>query len=84
MGTAAIDGEIAPDGTVITAWVEDFNEPVGEGVVSAGSYFLRVFQYGSRGFGSKTITFKIGSLIANETAKWESLAGDELNLTANN
>ena len=28
-------------------------------MVSAGSYFLRVFQYGSGSFGSKTITFKI-------------------------
>jgi len=53
-------------------------------VVSAGSYFLRVFQYGSGSFAGKTITFKIGGVIANETANWESLAGDELNLTANN
>lgn len=84
MGTATIDGVTAPDGAVITAWVEDFNEPVGEGAVSGGSYVLRVFQYGSGSFTGKTITFKIGGLIANETATWESLAGDELNLTATN
>ena len=84
MGTAAIDGETAPDGTVITAWVKDFNETVGEGVVSGGSYSLRVFQYGNRSFGRKIISFKIGGLIANETGKWEQFGADELNLTANN
>ena len=84
MGTATVDGETAPDDTVITAWVEDFNEPVAEGVVSGGSYVLRVFQHGSGSFTGKTITFKIGGLIANKTAIWQSLAGDEVNLTANN
>ena len=81
-GTAIENGLLAADGTLVTAYVADFQEPVGEGAVSDGVYVLRVFQYGSESFNGKTVTFKIGDLAANETAVWETFGATELNLTA--
>lgn len=80
-GTATVGGAPAPDGTVITAWVEGFSEPVGEGVVAAGSYNLKVFQLGTVSFSGRTIIFKIGESTANETGIWQSFGADVVNLT---
>ena len=79
-----INGVAAPDGTAVTAWVAGFSEPVASGVVSGGIYNFNVFQFGPESFSGKTITFKIGSLTANETAKWQSFGADEVNLTVTN
>ena len=81
-GTATIDAAPASDGTVITAWVSNFQSPVGEGEVTVGIYFLRVFQHGNESFAGKTITFKVGSFDAPQIAFWETLEVTELNLTA--
>ena len=83
-GTASVNGAPASEGTVITAYVISFQDPVGEGVVSGGIYNLFVFQYGSGSFTGKTITFKVGQFTANETAVWQSFGADEVNLTASN
>ncbi len=84
VGTVTIDGVIAPDGTVVTVWIQEFSAPVDQAVVSDGSYLIQVPQYGSASFAGKTVTFKVGSLNARETAIWMSLSVDELNLTAFN
>ena len=84
VGTVTIDGVIAPDGTVVTAWIQEFSVPVDQAVVNAGSYLIQVPQYGSASFAGMTVTFKVGSLDAQETAVWMSLSVDELNLTAFN
>ena len=83
-GTASVNGAPASEGTVITAYVISFQDPVGEGVVSGGIYNLLVFQYGSGSFTGKTITFKVGQFTANETAVWQSFGADEVNLNASN
>lgn len=83
-GTATANGLPAADGTLVTAYVADFQETVGEGAVSGGVYVLRVFQYGSATFNGKTLTFKIGALPASETAVWQAFGVLELNLTASN
>ena len=83
-GTASVNGAPASEGTVITAYVISFQDPVGEGVVSGGIYNLFVFQYGSGSFTGKTITFKVGQFTANETAVWQSFGADEVNLNASN
>ena len=66
---------------MITAWVEGFLEPVGEGVVAAGSYNLKAFQLGTVSFWGRTIIFKIGESTANETGIWQSFGADVVNLT---
>jgi len=81
VGTATIGGAPAPDGTVVTAWVEGFSEPVEEGVVAGGSYALKAFQFGITSFSGRTITFKIGDSTANETGTWRSFGADVVNLT---
>jgi hypothetical protein len=81
VGTASIGGAPAPDGTPITAWIEEFSEPIGEGVVASGSYALKAFQFGTTSFAGHTITFKIGGATANETGTWQSLGADVVNLT---
>ena len=66
---------------MITAWVKGFNTKVGETKVSGGSYNL----FASRKLAeldTKTISFKIGNLMANETSLWEPFAVLGLNLTA--
>ena len=83
-GTASVNGAPASEGTVITAYVISFQDPVGDGVVSGGIYNLLVFQYGSGSFTGKTITFKVGQFTANETAVWQSFGADEVNLNASN
>ena len=69
-----------PDGTVITAWVEEFSEPVGEGVAAGGSYSLKVFQFGTTSFSGRTITFKIGEFTANEAGTWQTFGADVVGL----
>ena len=80
-GTVSIDGAPAPDGTVITAWVEEFAQPVAQGVVAGGSYNFKVFQFGTTSFSGRIITFKIGDSTANETGIWQSFGADVVNLT---
>lgn len=70
-----------PDATVVSAWVPNIQRPVGEAEVTGGSYFLRVFQYGNESFASITISFKVGSSAAPQTARWVALEVTELNLT---
>ena len=80
-GTASIGGQPAPDGMAVTAWVDGFSEPVGEGVVSLGSYNLKVFQFGTTSFSGRTITFKVGESAAAETGTWQSFGADVVNLS---
>ena len=84
VGTVTIGGVTAPDGTAVAAWIQGFSQPVGEGVVSGGSYVIQIPQYGATSFNGKTITFKIGAYNALETFVWQSGDGDELNLTSSN
>ena len=79
-GNATVGGVPVPDGTVITAWVEEFSEPVGEGVSAGGSYNLKVFQFGTTSFSGRTITFKIGAFTANETGTWQTFGADVVGL----
>ena len=81
-GSATIDGVAAADGLAVTAWVDDFMEPIAEIAVSNGAYNLNVFQFGSGSFAGKTINFRIDGLPANETGTWSSLGVDPLALTA--
>ena len=66
--TANVDGAPAPDGTVVSAWID--GEQVGSGTVDGGVAVLLIEQ-GDSSFAGKTINFKIGDLDAAETDTWE-------------
>jgi hypothetical protein len=75
IGTASIDGAPAPDGTVVTALVN--GAEVGSAVVQNGKYTnIQV------GLSGQTVTFRVGSLNAKETATTEVGGADVVNLTA--
>jgi len=62
-GTVALDGKTAPDGTTVTASIE--GTQVATGTVASGKYKVQ-FDLGT--YSGKTITFKVGTAAANETA----------------
>ena len=81
--TVTFDGgcQLAPDGTLVTAWID--GAQVASSQVGNGSYTLFVEQPEGGSFFGKMVSFKISDIDANEKAIWTQGGGDELNLTAN-
>ena len=79
VGIALLDGEAVPDGTTVTAWVDD--DEVASTTVGGGSYTLVVDQ-GDLSFAGKTISFRVDGNDAGQAATWTQGGGDELTLTA--
>lgn len=79
-GTVRINNDTVADGTEISAWIDD--EKVASTTAEDSSYFLRVEQPRGRHFEGKSVVFKIGEIIAEQTAVWQAGAEVELNLTA--
>ena len=71
VGSLSIGGLAASDGTEVTAWVADFNRPVGAGTVSGGNYTVLVHKHGTASFIGKTITFKVNGQDTGKTGTWE-------------
>ena len=65
--TVTIDGEPAPDGTLVTAWIDE--QQVASSTVADG--FAVIIIRGDASFIGKIISFEIGSLVAVETDTWE-------------
>lgn len=80
--TVTVNGAPAPDGTLVTAWMKAFREPLAQGMLVDGRSLLMVPQYGSTPFTGETMSFKIGELDAGETAIWQPGGADLLDLTA--
>ena len=80
--TVTVNGAPAPDGTLVTAWMKAFREPLAQSMLVDGRSLLMVPQYGSTPFTGETMSFKIGELDAGETAIWQPGGADLLNLTA--
>jgi len=83
IGTVTIGGELAPEGTEVTAWVLKYSDPVGSSTIPAvagepGSYTLLVPQRGDDFTGAVLIIKVNGTFVTN--AIWKSGGGDELNL----
>jgi hypothetical protein len=83
VGTVTIDGELAPDGTEVSAWMMEYSEPLASSIVPSvagqpGSYSLLVPQYG-RHFNGTVLMIKVnGNFVTN--AAWLSGEGEVLNL----
>jgi hypothetical protein len=80
VGSVRVDGQVAADGTEVSAWVSDYTSAVGEGNVSDGSYVMNVSQYGSASFAGKTLTFKISDADTGQTYTWEKGGATVLDL----
>jgi len=83
VGTVTIGGQLAPEGTEVTAWVLEYSDPVGSSTIPAvtgepGSYTLLVPQHGDDFTGTVLIIKVNGTFAANVV--WKSGGGDELNL----
>jgi len=59
VGAVTIGGNPALDGTEVTAWLSEFNAPIGTSFTSESSYALVAGQYGADSFSGKTVLFKV-------------------------
>lgn len=82
LGSVMVDGKPVEDGMPVTAWIKEFEDPVGVALVNGGTYSILIAQYGAVSFSGKELIFKLVAWTAQEKAVWQSGAGDELNLTA--
>ena len=83
VGTVTIGGQLAPEGTEVTAWVLEYSDPVGSSTIPAvtgqpGSYTLLVPQHGDD-FTGTVLMIKVNGTFATNVV-WKSGGGDELNL----
>ena len=83
VGSVTVNGQVAIDGTKVSAWVFDYSSPVGETTVSNGSYVMNVSQYGTVSFDGKTITFKIEDVDTSQTSTWVTGGATIVDLVAN-
>ena len=83
VGTVTIGGQLAPEGTEVTAWVLEYSDPVGSSTIPAvtaqpGSYTLLVPQRGDD-FAGTVLIIKVNGIFETNVV-WRSGGGDELNL----
>jgi hypothetical protein len=80
VGTAAMAGAAAPDGTMVTASVDGQEAASTMVAGGAGGYTLLVDQ-GDMSFTGKTVMFRIGGTDAAESATWMQGGANELDLS---
>ena len=81
VGIAFIDGVLAADGTLVTAWIDA--GVVGEAEMRGEFFEMVVVQPAGRSFAGKKVTFMLWDLEARESAIWTEGNVTELSLTAN-
>jgi len=84
VGTVTINGQPAPKGTEVTAWVSNYSDPAGSSIVPAvsgepGSYSLLVPQYGTN-FNGTVLVLKVNDTFVTN-AVWVSGEAELLDLT---
>ena len=84
VGTVTINGQPAPKGTEVTAWVLNYSDPAGSSIVPAvsgepGSYSLLVPQYGTN-FNGTVLVLKVNDTFVTN-AVWVSGEAALLDLT---
>lgn len=78
-GTATLDGAPAPDGTPVSAVIDDTE--VAATTVENGAYAFTISQPPGESYSGKTVTFLVGGTTAPESGTWEPDGGGVLNLT---
>ena len=83
VGEVTIRGNPAPDGTIVTVWLSEYDRPIGSATSSNGGYSVLANQHGSQSFGGKVLTFEINGQDSGKTAVWEKGGATILNLSLN-
>jgi hypothetical protein len=83
VGEVTIRGNPAPDGTIVTVWLPEYDRPIGSTMSSSEGYSVLAYQHGSQSFGGKVITFEINGQDSGKTAVWEKGGATILNLSLN-
>ncbi len=83
VGEVTIGDNPAPDGTIVTVWLPEYDQPIGSSMSSGGGYSVLANQHGSQSFGGKVITFEINGQDSGKTAIWEKGGATILNLSLN-
>ena len=81
VGTVTLDGAPAPEGTVVSAWVEGVTDAAGTTTTSGGGYNI-VADPGEDSWAGLTVTFLVAGSAAGEIATFEHGGADVLDLTA--
>ncbi len=90
-GSVSVNGSDVPDGTIISAWIGGvrYDQYASLTYLGASSYVLTIpgddpdtAGIKEGGASGETIQFKIGNLVADQTAAWQESGGGTLNLTA--
>ena len=83
VGEVTIGGNPAPDGTIVTVWLPEYDRPIGSAMSSSGGYSVLANQHGPQSFGGEVITFEINGQDSGKTAIWEKGGATILNLSLN-
>lgn len=70
------------NGTEVSAWLIDFDAPIGTAVVENGGYVLLANQYGTVPFGGKILVFKLNGVTTGDTYLWKAGEATILNLSS--
>jgi hypothetical protein len=84
-GNATLNGQPAPDGTLVTAWIDGVAVPGASVAVKgppAGKFTLQVIQPDGGAYAGKSIKFKVGGSDATQAQNWAQGDATILNLTA--
>jgi hypothetical protein len=78
------DGTIAPDGTVVAAWIDgaEVSTAMVESSFEVGFYLLDVAQAEGDVFAGEMVAFTVGGVATSDSIAWESRMSQELNLVA--
>ena len=79
-GRATLDGAVAPDGTIVTAWIDGNQE--GSATVSNGFYNMIVAADPGESFAGEIVAFQIGGNNATPTGIWGEESESEDGLTS--
>lgn len=81
-GTATRNGAAVPNGTPVTAWIDNVQVPGASVLVIDDRYTLLLGQPGGVAYAGKTVRFKVGNSDATQSQPWEQGGATVLNLTA--
>ena len=81
VGLVALNGIAAADGTEVTIWVAEYDDPIGRAMTAEGSYTVFANQYGLSSFSGRNLIFKVNGQETGETATWEKGGATILDLS---
>ena len=70
VGTAFVDGQPAPEGAEISAWLDGFSEPLAQTIVSSNAFTILVPEYGAGIMAGRDIEFRLDGLIVEPRHVW--------------